>query len=271
MKNIFKVNTLFLLYALVLIASGYINYLVIYLIILFFHELGHIITIKLFRYKITKITLYPYGGVIETNINLNIKSSHLFLISISGIIVQSLLLLIPFAYTYNYAIFKTLNISLICYNLLPIIPLDGYKVLLSINENIFKYRITYLISLIVSFLFLLIFFIITRNIIIFCILYFYNIAHILNYKYIYNKFLLERYLYKCNYPNKIIVNNLNDIYKCRKNIIKCDNIYREEELLLSKYFQSYYWQKSNYLVISIMFVSSITNRTEKVISRLFSP
>lgn len=241
MRISFKVNLAFYIYAVILILSGYINYLVIYLFILITHELGHIITIKLLKYKIESITLLPCGGIITTNINLNIKSFHLFLISISGIVMQLLLLIfVKDNGSYNYDIFYKLNISLIIFNLLPIIPNDGYKILLSINENIFKYRITQILSIIISFISLFILFYITKNIIIFVTLYIFNIKNILEYKYIINKFLLERHLYKTPYKRSKYIKSVKDIYKCRKNYIKYDKIVLEEEILLDKYFMSSY-------------------------------
>lgn len=232
MKITFNIS--FYIFVYILILSGYINYLVSYLIIMFFHELGHIITIKLLKYKVTSIYILPGGGIINTNINLNIKSFHLFLISISGILFQIPLLLI------NNNILDQMNISLIIFNLLPIIPNDGYKILLSINENIFKYRICHIISIIISFIMLYIVFYLTKNILIFTTLFIINIKNIMNYKYIINKFLLERYLYKTNYKRIKYINNIKDIYKCRNNYIKCDKIVHEEEMLLRKIFMSSY-------------------------------
>ena len=139
MKISFSFLTL-LLY-LLLILSGYINYLVIFLFIMFIHELGHIVMIKLLRYKINSITILPTGGIIDTNINLNIKSNHLFLISISGILFQIILeIIIPSSSSYNYIIFNKINISLIIFNLIPINPLDGYKIFISIVERFLKYK-----------------------------------------------------------------------------------------------------------------------------------
>ena len=239
MKITFNIS--FLIYSIILILSGYINYLIIYLLIMFVHELGHIIVIKLLKYKINKIIILPFGGIIETNINLNIKSTHLFLISISGILMQLLLfLIIKNNYTYTYQIFYNLNLSLIIYNLLPIIPNDGSKILLSINESIFKYRITNIISIIISFIFIYIFYIKTQNTVIFIVLFIINIKNILNYKYIYNKFLLERYLYKHKYKTNKYIKNIKDIYKCSNNYIIYDKIIHEEEIVLEKLFMSTY-------------------------------
>lgn len=240
MKKLFRINTFFYLYALLLIISGYINYLLIYLIIMFFHELGHILVIKILGYKINSLTIYPFGCIIETNINLNIPSYHLFLISSAGILMQLLLFLIHTTNSYNYLIFTHLNISLIIYNLLPIIPTDGYKILMSLTENIFNYRKTTWISIIISSIFLFIFFYLTKNIIIFSILYIYNVTNIINYHHIMNKFYLERYLYPVDFTKVKYVNDLKDIYKCRKNYIKCDKIYQEERIFFENHFHKSY-------------------------------
>lgn len=240
MKNIFKFHYSFIIFILILLFSGYINYVYLFLIIMLFHELGHIIMIKIMGYKILNIKIYPLGGVISTNIDLNIKSLKLFLISISGILMQlSLFLIIPRNIA-NYEIFKTLNYALIIYNLIPIYPSDGYKILLSIMENFFSYSITIKISYLISIISLFFIFYFNKSIITFVMLYYINIIYILNYRYYLHKFLLERYLYKIKYSKKKYIKNLKHLYKCRNNYIMCDNIYIEEEELLKKIFASYH-------------------------------
>ena len=159
MKTIYKISFSTYIFYLLLILSGYINYLIIYLFIIAFHELGHIIMINILGYKINRILLYPTGAIIDTNINLNIKSNHLLLISIAGIINQIILMiLVNDNGTYNYLVFKQLNYSLLLFNLLPLYPLDGYKIFLSFIERIFKYRISLKLSYIISYLFIFVFF-----------------------------------------------------------------------------------------------------------------
>lgn len=234
MKISFSIT--FYIFAFLILISGYINYFFIYAVIMFVHELGHIIMIKLCNQKISKIKFYPFGGIMETNINFNISSLKLFLISISGIMAQLLLfLIIKDNYTYNYTIFYNLNLSLIIYNLLPIYPLDGYKIIISLTENYFKYRITLIISNIISMIFIFIFYIKTKNTYIFILIYIMNITNIIEYPYIINKFILERYLYKIKKKRIKYINKLNDIYKSRNNYVLCDNIYKEEEEVLEKY------------------------------------
>lgn len=240
MKSIFKIHFSSYLLYLLLILSGYINYLILYLIIISIHELGHIIMIKLLNYQIKSIEIYPFGGIIRTNINYNINSNKLFLISIAGIIMQLTLFMIPSEYINNYEVFLTLNSSLIIFNLLPIKPSDGSKILESILERFLNYHHMQIISIIISIISLFLLFLATKNIIIFVILYILNIQIILNIKYIINKFKLERYLYPIKYTKTIYVKDENSLYKCRNNRIKWYNKYIEESDYFQRKFCQYY-------------------------------
>lgn len=241
MKNIFKIHFTTYIFYFLLILSGYLNYLIIYLIIIASHELGHIIMIKIFNLSIESITIYPFGGVIKTNIKYNLNSNKLFLISISGIVFQIFLfLIIKDTNTYTYNIFKTLNLSLILFNLLPIIPSDGSKIIVSTLERIISYKNTLLVSNILSIICLVILFIVSKNIFIFVILYYLNINYFYNLKYIFNKFILERYLYKLKYKRNKYIKDVKYAHKCRNNHILCDNIYIEESLYYQQKFERFY-------------------------------
>lgn len=253
MKSICKIHMTSLMFYMILILSGYINYLYFYLIIIFIHELGHIITIKLLKIKINSITIYPFGGVIDTNINYNINSNKYFLISISGVIAQILL----FVVFNNYAntSFLHLNLNIIIFNLIPVYPSDGNKVLTSILERFISYKNVLVITNIISIISLFLLFIYSKNIFIFVILYYMNIKVILLFNYIFNKFILERYLYKNKYKKNNYVTSEKEFKKCRNNRIKYDNIYIEEEKYLNSKFGEIYWQTKDCLVSSNMFVS----------------
>lgn len=215
-----SINIFTYVFYILLILSGYINYLVIFLGIMIAHELGHIFFIYLFKYKIKKINIYPSGAIISTNININIHPVKQLIISLGGILSQLLLyLIIPNNFTYTYQIFLNLNTMLIIFNLIPIYPLDGHKIFLSLIEYTYKYRIVVWISYSISLISLLIYFIITKNIYIFIFLYIINIKNIMNFQYYYQKFLLERYLYKIKYSKDQLVSNINDFYKCRNNCL----------------------------------------------------
>ena len=64
----------------------------------------------------------------------------------------------------------------------------------------------------------------------------YNYKFIKQLKYIYNRFLLERYLYNISYPKIKIISNGNKMYKNNSHIIKVNNNYITEKKYLSKYY-----------------------------------
>lgn len=239
MKNIFKIHISSLIFYSILIVSGYINYLLLYLIIIIAHELGHIIMLSILKLKIISVDIYPFGGVITTNINYNINSNHFFLISISGILLQVplffLLKDIP-----DYEVFKTINLSIIIFNSIPIIPSDGSKIVISFLERFIPYRKTLIITNIISLISLIIVFLLSKNLLFFLILYYINIKSISNFQYIFNKFKLERYLYKFNYKKKIYIEREKDYHKCRDNYIKSGLTYEPEQVYLERKFTKIY-------------------------------
>lgn len=210
-----------------------------FLLIIFAHEMGHIITIKLLGYKIRSIIIYPIGGIIKTDININIPSNKLFLISISGILMQLFLFMIIPKGINNYNIFNMINRLLIIYNLLPIYPLDGFKISLSIVERFLPYSISIKLFYFVSITSVFLLFVQTKSVINFIYLYYINIFFIMNYKYYIHKFLLERYLYGNSNRKVKYVNNLNNIFKTRYNYIKYDNIYIGEIDALSYFLPKF--------------------------------
>ena len=142
MRSIFRIHYITYIILLSVLLCGFFNYFLIIFFILLWHDLGHIIVIKLYGYKINEILILPIGSIISSDIKSNIKSNRLFLISIMGIVNQ--LLLYPIMLLmYNsglinslsYEIFLLYNKLIIGFNLLPIIPLDGSKIILSIIET----------------------------------------------------------------------------------------------------------------------------------------
>ena len=148
-------------------------------------------------------------------------------------------IIIPSSSSYNYIIFNKINISLIIFNLIPINPLDGYKIFISIVERFLKYKYVIYLSYIISFIFIFILFFYSKNIIIFVFLYILNVKNVLYINYLYNKFLLERHLYSYVYKKDKYVSDLFNIYKNRNNYIKKGHEYIEEYVALNNYFGGY--------------------------------
>ena len=185
---------------------GYINYSLIILMIILCHELGHIITIKLFHYKINKIEIFPFGGVIKLEKDLNTPVYKELLIAVSGIIMQLILFLIMpnILSSYNYDIFRKYNLAIMLFNLLPIIPLDGSIILNAFLNKFIAFKNSLLVSSIVSMVMIALYISFNywyslNNYFIVSLFLLKTFKYIKEREYLFNKFLLERYLNNYNF------------------------------------------------------------------------
>lgn len=218
MKNILdKVRIDYSTYILILIGllSGYIKNIMIILVIVLVHELGHVFFFSLFKMDIESIVIYPFGGVSKVNKKIHERIYKDILISLGGIIFQGLLIIVIYLlYKYSFIVNSTYNMyisynkSIILFNLIPIIPLDGSKLLLSICSKFVSYRISYITMIFVGCVSLLLFILYNmifklNDIVVYLFLLGSLINCIKEYKYVKGKFYLERILYD-NYYNEII-------------------------------------------------------------------
>jgi len=225
--NKFKINNYTYLFIFLCFICGFIKNITIIFAICIIHELGHIFFIKLFNYNIIKVELFPFGGftTIDKKINSNINKD--IMIAFGGILFQIILYLFIYLFKNNfnvitYNLIINYNFILIIFNLLPIIPLDGNNIIHLLLEKFFSYHLSYYFNFVISIISLIFFFIINflynlDNYFIICFLLYKCFIYIKNYKYIRNRFLLERYLYDLEY-NKID-NHTKNINELKKNVL----------------------------------------------------
>ena len=113
--------------------------IIVLIMIITTHEIGHLIIINKFKYQVTEISFFPFGGIIKTKKDINSPLKEEIILAISGITAQLILgFSILFLYQIGlirsqfYHLFYNYNAILIIFNLLPIIPLDGHLILKSI-------------------------------------------------------------------------------------------------------------------------------------------
>lgn len=268
MKIIVNPLTYFILF--LFLICGYFNYFLIISFILLMHDIGHLIMMKLFKVEIMSIEILPFGSIINTSIKYNLNSNKLFLIASSGIFMQ-LILYIMFNWLFeiniinniSYNIFLIYNKYIILFNLLPIIPLDGSKMLTSLLERFIPYKYTIIIGYILSLIFIILFIFsgtISLNIILISLfLFMKTYEEVILHNYIFMKFLIERYLMNINNKKIKRINSFKKVYKNKYNIING----KRESVYLAKLFdkQGYFWY---YLFVCNEFI----NRTEEVKSWL---
>jgi len=240
----------YIIIALGFILTGYFPNLLIFTSIIIIHELGHYITAKINKLNVEKIIIYPYGGLVKMNNLINTNINKELIVAISGITFQTIYyILIVFIYNnglireYIFNLFTMYHANILIFNILPIHPLDGAKVLNLILSKIIPFNLANKLNIIIS--------IITLIILIFINYYEFNYTTILiigiilenikkyykQLKYIFNKFLLERYIYNLTYKKTKKINNINHMYKEKYHILKEKNTYITEKQALSHKFK----------------------------------
>lgn len=203
------------------------------LLYLIFHESGHIIIGYILGFKVIKINVYPCGLLTIFNMKINDSIIKDLLVALSGPLFQIILYLLIKKY-YNIHLF------LLIFNLLPIYPLDGAKIVSDILYILFPYKISNNILFYISYilcLFILSFFIFNFNLfylIIFIVLFIKVISFYINLNYLFNLFILERIMYKFNFKILKKINNINHMYKGRIHTI---NNIKEKDFLINMYKQ----------------------------------
>lgn len=206
-----------------------------YFSLLIIHEFGHAITGIILGYKLIKIDFYPLGGVTILDLPINISLLKEILILIMGPITQIIGYLLlrnifPYIRLYHY--------TLLIFNLLPLYPLDGGKIINIIFNYKFNYlnsfKITYYISIITMIILFIynIFFFNLNLFLMISILLFKLIKIYKNRYYYYHKLLLERYLYSYHFKKIKNIKNINSLYRDRYHYIN----FMKEEKYLKNYF-----------------------------------
>ena len=144
-----KVSPLFIVFSFLVVFFDYFSLYCTYITILLIHEFAHYFMAKSKGYVSQSICIMPYGLVMHDQNIYNKKDE--ILISFAGPISNILLALmcialwwcVPQSYYYTYD-FMFANMVLGLYNLIPIYPLDGGRIMLALcplnkRKNVRKY------------------------------------------------------------------------------------------------------------------------------------
>lgn len=238
--NKIKIHPLYLIFILIFILIGRFRFIIFFTLLILIHEIGHIIMSILFRWDIDKIVILPFGAMIKYNELINRRLLEEFLIAISGVIFQYIFFLI-LKDIINYKYFSFINYFIIIFNLIPIYPLDGSKILNVIFNKITTFRNSILLTLIISYICILIlsfiFFNINKLSVLIIYILFKETTKLYNEKEaIFNKFLLERNLYEFKFKHKKTINSVMKMKKDYKHLFKINNKYVTEKYYLKNKF-----------------------------------
>ena len=241
MKKYFKIHPLTLLTTFIILLCGYFKHYIIMMLIIFIHEIGHIIAGHIFKFKMIKTVILPFGCITYFKTDLNTKTYKEFIVTISGPLFQIIGSIILYLITKNDLVLFFNKIILIL-NLIPIIPLDGSKIIESVLFKIYPYykalKISEIISIITIFI-VIIYNVFKFNFLILIWIILLVIENLKNYKLIKYKFymfLKERYDNYYSLPYLYINGiNIKNIKKDYKTIFKNNNNYILERDLIKTY------------------------------------
>lgn len=229
----------FYVFMFICLITGHFWDYVYFVLIICFHELGHVLGGLIFSWKIEKVILLPIGGITIFNNLINTSLFEQFVVTLLGPLFQ-----IVFYFILDYFFcFSSLvcffNFFVLFFNLLPIFPLDGSKFLYIFLCLLFPFKFCHLLCLIVSLLFLLFVLFFYCDIVMILVFIFLLISFIkefINHKNIFYKFLLERYMYNFNFKNLKVVNDVSKMRLNRRHVFfYCNKYITEREYLLKMF------------------------------------
>lgn len=235
-KNIFKIHILYYVVAFVSFLTGNFKNFIIFSSIIVVHETGHIIGACIFKWKIDKVILLPFGGITIFKELIDKPLKQEFIITILGPLFQLVFYLI----FKDNSVFNHYNIAILLFNLLPIYPLDGSKILNVFLNKFISFKNSHILTIVVSGITVtILLFKIRYNLLLLLILFFLIveiIKEIGKHKYYFNRFLLERYLYNYDYRKRKTITKLTQMKKQTKHLFKIGNNYFLEKEIINKLF-----------------------------------
>ena len=211
------------------------------------HEFGHLIASKKYNWNFSKIEIFPFGGCCKFDEKLNRPMKEELIILLAGPIFQIIFftcftILTKYGLvTYrNYLIYKNYHYTLLLFNLLPIYPLDGGRILNILISYIMPYKKSNKIIIFISSLIILILIFLYKNLnftMVSVLLLIEIITYLKRQNYLYNRLLLERYLNEIPFKKYKIIKNKDSIYKDKKHIILYKGKYITEKEYLKERFK----------------------------------
>ena len=237
-KNLFRIHPFYYFFILISFFTGNFRNFILFNIIIIVHEFGHLLMALLLNWRVEKVLLLPFGGVTIFNEDLNRPMIEEFLILICGPILQ---MIFVYFFKNNITLINYSNILLL-FNLLPIYPLDGSK-LLNLFLNIFlSFKRSHLLTIYFSFVVILFVFIkYDYSLLLLLILLFVflkTIDDLKNHNNIFNRFLLERYYKNFNFKKCKVIKS-DDLKKMKRDyrhVFFNDGMYVTEKKMLKKRF-----------------------------------
>ena len=237
----FEVGISFIPFILIILYGGYYKLFFTYFLITFIHELGHVFMAMIFKIetKSIKLSMFGFSACIEDYKYISFYKQLLILLAgpltffISNLLIKNLYLYdVISLVTYHKALLT--NKYIFIFNLLPIFPLDGGRIIKLFLDRIFTFKVSKKITIYVSFIFTLAFMMYSsanKQYLMYIFLLVNFILNILFLKKEWRAFLYERYFFNNKYNEKL--HSKKDLYMHKNNyLIYKHNILNEKESII---------------------------------------
>ncbi|WP_074011224.1 M50 family metallopeptidase [Numidum massiliense] len=143
----FRIHPCFWLVVILAVWGGYFVEIATLFALVIIHELGHVSAARYFRWRMTEVELLPFGGVAKTDEWGTVPAREEILVAIAGpayngaMIVFGAICYVSGLWTPDWSrYFVTANLWLGGFNLLPVYPLDGGRILQALLSYKWPYR-----------------------------------------------------------------------------------------------------------------------------------
>lgn len=144
----YRLHPLFLILMLFSVWTGYFAEMLTLFGVVTIHELGHVAAARAYGWRIRQVQLLPFGGVAEMEESANVPAKEEMVVALCGPL-QNLWMAAfaalmlrwgPGQSAEYWAYFLQANVMIGLFNLLPVLPLDGGKLVLGALSYLFPYH-----------------------------------------------------------------------------------------------------------------------------------
>lgn len=157
MIHLFRIHWMVYVYLLVMSMMGLFIHLFIFILIIFLHECSHYCMARFFGCEVRNISFTIFGGLMEMEDMYSPNIWQDVVITVAGlfshIVIHFCLLLLTNFFEIDSYVIKLLfiyNLGLFLFNLLPIYPLDGGKLLQYVLQSILPHYYAILVQSYIS-------------------------------------------------------------------------------------------------------------------------
>ena len=141
---VLRIHPLFPVLLLFLSVNGAYYFVAAYLLVLFLHESAHLLCAVAMHIPVAQIELTPFGGSMQIPFVEALPRRKAFFLSSAGVLCNLLVGTFAFIISIRLSFLHPLllyfiqcNLLMLCINLLPVLPLDGGRMLLAILAKYF--------------------------------------------------------------------------------------------------------------------------------------